>query len=163
MSDLIPYDTGHEVECPFRYGVGDGPKDATTCACHQWNQPMWPMQAKETKPPIGTDKINPEDIASYAYPEGERERYTESGWQKALKGGYAIIRNLNDLPSDPLCEAKAWKAAAEALLAVLRAESKEQEAMLMREALRLLYEARELEGSNHAPEAENTGNREGSY
>lgn len=41
-------------------------------------------------------RMRPEDIASYAYPPGRRERYTESGWKKAKEIGLAPYE-LSDL------------------------------------------------------------------
>jgi hypothetical protein len=37
-------------------------------------------------------RMRVEDIASYAYPPGERQRYTRAGWKKAKLLGIAVIR-----------------------------------------------------------------------
>lgn len=40
----------------------------------------------------GDVHIEPGDIADYAYPPGERKRYTWAGWGKAVSLGIAILR-----------------------------------------------------------------------
>lgn len=39
----------------------------------------------------GGNGIKPEDIASYAWPPGKRERYTDAGWEKAKRLGVAEL------------------------------------------------------------------------
>jgi hypothetical protein len=39
----------------------------------------------------GGNGIKPEDIASYAYPPGRRDRYTDAGWEKAKRLGVAEL------------------------------------------------------------------------
>lgn len=51
----------------------------------------WPTTFNEMNL-AGDIHIRPEDIADYAYPPGERKRYTNEGWQKALDLGVAIRR-----------------------------------------------------------------------
>lgn len=55
------------------------------------SQTFWPSgNLAETA--AGIDAYT--EIASYAYPPGERQRYTASGWQKAVAAGFA---NLNEV------------------------------------------------------------------
>lgn len=58
---------------------------------------MWPTTFEEQNL-AGDVHIRPEDIASYAYPPGERERYTYAGWRKAIELGVATVRRLEDFP-----------------------------------------------------------------
>lgn len=37
------------------------------------------------------ERILPEDIESYAYPPGDRQRYTQTGWAKAQRIGVARL------------------------------------------------------------------------
>jgi hypothetical protein len=46
------------------------------------------MNLEESDP---EKRIQPEDIASYAYPPGRRERYTEAGLKKAQSLGIAPL------------------------------------------------------------------------
>jgi len=48
--------------------------------------------------------IEPVDIASYAWPPGERQRYTEAGWEKAITLGIARITREQLLADPTLCE-----------------------------------------------------------
>lgn len=61
--------------------------------------PLYPMALwTENNPSIDpAERIGPEDIESYAYPPGERRRYTNAGWDKALKLGIAVRRYPEDL------------------------------------------------------------------
>jgi hypothetical protein len=61
---------------------------------------LWPLTFQERNIAEGVDQIEPEDIASYAYPEGEQQRYKDSGWRKAWRRGFAIIR-LDRITVDP--------------------------------------------------------------
>lgn len=49
---------------------------------------FWPPTFNEQNL-AGDIHIRPEDIADYSYQEGERQRYTQSGWNKAFKIGIA--------------------------------------------------------------------------
>lgn len=52
-----------------------------TCA-QEWN-----LESSLDREKIGTN-----DIADWAYPPGERKRYTRGGWAKAKRIGIAILR-----------------------------------------------------------------------
>lgn len=53
---------------------------------------LWPQLHLSECNHGGDLHIGIEDIASYAYPPGEHERYTVEGWRKALLIGVAIVR-----------------------------------------------------------------------
>lgn len=51
---------------------------------------LYPITFLEWNLREGVDQIQPNDIASYSYPEGSRERYTDAGWEKAMRRGFAV-------------------------------------------------------------------------
>lgn len=56
------------------------------------NEFMYPTTFDEQNIAEGIDQILPEHIASYAWPPGRRERYTDEGWERAKRRGFAQLR-----------------------------------------------------------------------
>jgi hypothetical protein len=61
--------------------------------------PMWPPSFAELNIEDGDIQIKPEDIASYAYPPWQKERYTTTGWGKALQ---LMMRHGIPIPAEAL-------------------------------------------------------------
>jgi len=52
---------------------------------------LYPITLKEWNLEEGKDQIEVADIADYSWPMGCRCRYTEAGWLKARRRGFAIL------------------------------------------------------------------------
>jgi hypothetical protein len=69
------------------------------------DETFWPLTFAGEINPGGDLRILPEDIESYAYPPGRRERYTEAGWEKAKKIGIAPYspEDFGAIPGNSRC------------------------------------------------------------
>jgi hypothetical protein len=55
------------------------------------NQFLYPITLTEMNLEFGVDVIGPADVADYAWPSGCRCRYTDAGWAKARRRGFALL------------------------------------------------------------------------
>jgi hypothetical protein len=65
---------------------------------------LWQLTLREQNIGGGVDQILTEDVAigGYSYQEGDRRRYTDSGWEKAKRRGFAEldVRDFGAVPDD---------------------------------------------------------------
>lgn len=93
----IAHDTGEMIDwepcqwCHEREEATRSPVEPTPATTNAPDALQYPTTFAEQNI-SGDVHIRPEDIASYAYPEGERQRYTFAGWGKAIYLGIAILR-----------------------------------------------------------------------